>query len=169
MKLKIVGLTLALAIGSVWSLSAEAKDEGTCTVKISGGMERAFACSAELRDLNGWRLVIGGSSSLPVDFGGIISFEGAPVANKAYGITDLDSVTLDVRDKHDKDGNVWDANASKKPPRFGPRKVSPPRGTVTLKITSSGPEPTVHGALEATLKPTTFNKNKKDVVLSFEF
>ena len=162
-------LLVVFAFALVPAVVASPKDEGACKVKITGGMEKAFTCTAELRDLNGWRLVIGGSSSLPVDFGGIVSFERQPATAKIYTINDVESVSLLVNDKHDKDGNTFSATASKKPPMFGPKKVSPPVGTMTLKITSAGPEPVVHGTLEATLKPGTFNKEKKDVVLSFEF
>jgi hypothetical protein len=38
-----------------------------------------------------------------------------------------------------------------------------------LKLTAIGPAAAVHGTLTATLKPDTFNKNTKDVVLNFEF
>lgn len=161
-------LLAVFALAFMPAVIATAKDEGSCTVKITGGLEKSFACRAELQNLNGWILVLGGSSSLPVDFGGTVSFEGQPVLNKIYTINDVDSVSLMARDKHDKDGNSFSATASTKPPMFGP-KLSPPVGAMALKITSVGPKSIVHGTLESTLKPDMLNKEKKDVVLSFEF
>lgn len=68
--IKIRTLTVvAVALMLVSTMTAAAKDDGSCKVKITGGVEREFICRAELRDLNGWILVLGGSSSLPVDFG----------------------------------------------------------------------------------------------------
>lgn len=76
------------------------------------------------------------------------------MTDKVYSVNDVDNVSLMVRDKHDKDGNTFDATASKKIPKFGPKKLSPPVGAITLKITAMGPEPVVHGTLNATLNQT---------------
>jgi len=66
--LKIM-LAVVTAVLAVVALPAAAQDKpGGCTVKITGGLQQSFACSVELRNLNGWPLVIGGKSSLPYDF-----------------------------------------------------------------------------------------------------
>ena len=161
-----VGLAVLLAIAS--AAAGQAKS-GTCTVKITGGLEQSFECSAELRNMNGWVLNIGGKSSLPFDFGGLITFGGQPQAGKTYNLQDLEGVTQMVRDKHDKEGNGWSASASKKPSQFGPKTIPAPIGSMTLKLTSMGPEPVVHGTLTVTLKPDMLNKNKKDVITTYEF
>jgi hypothetical protein len=163
-------LAIATAVLPAVALPAAADNQpGGCTVKITGGLEQTFACTAELSNLNGWTLVVGGKSSLPYDFGGMLTFEGDPKVGKVYTLGDLDSAMQMVRDKHDKEGNSWSASASKKPSPWGDKKIPPPVGSLTLKLTAVGPAPAVHGTLTVTLKPDTFNKNTKDVVLSFEF
>jgi hypothetical protein len=153
-----------------WPAAASAADKPTgCTVKISGGLEQSFACRAELKKLNAWIFEIGGKSGLPFDFGGILTFAGEPKAGQTYELKDLENASQSVRDKHDKEGNSWSASASKSIPKFGPKKIPDPVGSLTLKLTAVGPEPAVHGTLTVTLKPETFNKNKQDVVMSFEF
>ena len=168
--LKIM-LAVVTAVLAVVALPAAAQDKpGGCTVKITGGLQQSFACSVELRNLNGWTLVIGGKSSLPYDFGGVLRFEGDPQVGKTYTLGDLDSASQMARDKHDEGPDSWSASASKKPSAFSrDKKIPTPVGSLTLKLTAIGPEPAVHGTLTVTLKPDTFNKNTKDVVLSFQF
>jgi hypothetical protein len=163
-------LAIVTAVLPAVALPAAAETQlGGCTVKITGGLEQTFACKAELQNLNGWTLLIGGKSGLPYDFGGILRFKGDPEVGKVYTLGDLDSASQMARDKHDKEGNSWSASASTKPSAGGDRKIPRPVGSLTLKLTAVGPAPAVHGTLTATLKPDMFNKNTKDVVLSFEF
>jgi hypothetical protein len=170
--MNILGIVFAIVTAVLPAAlpAAAATQPGGCTLKITGGLEQTFACTAELQNLNGWILIVGGKSSLPYDFGGTLTFEGDPKVGTVYTLGDLGNVSQMVRDKHDKEGNSWSASASKKPSLGGDRKIPRPVGSLTLKLTAIGPAaPAVHGTLTATLKPDTFNKNTKDVVLTFEF
>jgi hypothetical protein len=164
----MLAIVVAVLAAVVLPAAAQTKPGG-CTVRMTGGLEQTFACRAELQHLTGWFLVVGGSSSLPYDFGGTLTFEGDPRVGTIYTLGDLASGSQMARDKHDKEANSWTASASKKPSFGGNRQIPPTVGSLTLKLTAIGPAAAVPGTLTATLKPDTFNKNTKDVVLNFEF
>ena len=155
-------------------LAALAKGEtGSCKTSFSGGIEqpeKAYGCRPELRKLGGaWRLIINYAKELPVELALVVAFEAQPVAKKTHALATVENLTLLASVKHDKSGDSWSASASKKPSKLGPRKKSPPLGSLTLTFSTVGPEPAAHGSLEATLKPSLMNKNKKDVVLKVTF
>lgn len=143
----------------------------SCKAKLTGAAEREFPCYAELRFVNGaWSLNVDLGPGQPWDLGALFDLgAGKPEVGRLYAMKDVESVSVDGRDKHDKDSNSWTALARKKPARLGPKTVQPPRGSATVKLTAVGAEPEVHGTVTGTMKADTFNKNTKDLEVTFTF
>ena len=142
-----------------------------CKAKLTGAVELEFPCKAELRFVNGaWRLSVDLGPSKPWDLGALVDLgTGKPEVGKAYAMKDVEEVSVDGRDKHANTSETWIALARKKPSKFGPRTVKPPLGSATVTLTAVGAEPEVHGTVKSTLKAATFNKNRKDLEVTFTF
>lgn len=169
MKPKTIAAAVAAACLALPFVSVAAPPD--CKAKLTGAVEQEFPCKAELRFLNGaWRLNVDLGPSRPWDLGALVNFgAGKPEVGKVYTMKDVEDVSVDGRDKHDKESNSWTALARKKPSQFGPRTIPPPKGSATAKFTAVGAEPEVHGTVTSTMKPDTFNKNKKDLEVTFTF